>query len=59
MIVFNRPHLDAEAIEALITLRTKMIVPVHYAGVHLTPNGTKSWSGILSKDLRFKVLMSE
>ena len=27
------PNLDAEAIEALITPRTKVIVPVHYAGV--------------------------
>ena len=27
------PNLDAEAIETLITPRTKVIVPVHYAGV--------------------------
>ena len=27
------PNLDAEVIEALITPRTKVIVPVHYAGV--------------------------
>ena len=29
----RNPNLDAEAIEALITQRTKVIVPVHYAGV--------------------------
>ena len=29
----HNPNLDAEAIEALITPRTKVIVPVHYAGV--------------------------
>ena len=29
----RNPDLDAEAIEALITPRTKVIVPVHYAGV--------------------------
>ena len=29
----NNPNIDAEAIEALITPRTKVIVPVHYAGV--------------------------
>lgn len=29
----RNPNLDAEAIEALITPRTKVIVPVHYAGV--------------------------
>jgi dTDP-4-amino-4,6-dideoxygalactose transaminase len=29
----NNPNLDAEAIEALITDKTKAIVPVHYAGV--------------------------
>jgi len=29
----RNPNLDAEAIEALITARTKVIVPVHYAGV--------------------------
>ena len=29
----RNPNLDAEAIESLITPRTKVIVPVHYAGV--------------------------
>ena len=29
----RNPNLDAEPIEALITPRTKVIVPVHYAGV--------------------------
>ena len=29
----RNPNLDAEMIEALITSRTKVIVPVHYAGV--------------------------
>lgn len=29
----RNPNLDAEAIEALITPHTKVIVPVHYAGV--------------------------
>ena len=29
----RNPNLDAESIEALITPRTKVIVPVHYAGV--------------------------
>ncbi len=29
----GNPNLDAEKIEALITPRTKVIVPVHYAGV--------------------------
>lgn len=29
----RNPNLDAEAIEVLITPRTKVIVPVHYAGV--------------------------
>lgn len=29
----RNPNLDAEKIEALITPRTKVIVPVHYAGV--------------------------
>jgi dTDP-4-amino-4,6-dideoxygalactose transaminase len=29
----DNPNIDAEAIEALITPRTKAIVPVHYAGV--------------------------
>lgn len=29
----RNPNLDAEAIETLITPRTKVIVPVHYAGV--------------------------
>ena len=29
----RNPNLDAEAIEALITPRTKVIVSVHYAGV--------------------------
>ena len=29
----RNPNLDADAIEALITSRTKVIVPVHYAGV--------------------------
>ena len=29
----RNPNLDAETIEALITPRTKVIVPVHYAGV--------------------------
>ena len=38
MIVFadsmqSNPNIDAEKIEALITPRTKAIVPVHYAGV--------------------------
>ena len=29
----DNPNIDAEKIEALITARTKVIVPVHYAGV--------------------------
>ena len=29
----NNPNIDADLIEALITPRTKVIVPVHYAGV--------------------------
>ena len=29
----NHPNIDAEKIEALITSRTKAIVPVHYAGM--------------------------
>lgn len=29
----NHPNIDAEKIEALITPKTKVIVPVHYAGV--------------------------
>lgn len=29
----SNPNLDAEALESLITPRTKVIVPVHYAGV--------------------------
>jgi dTDP-4-amino-4,6-dideoxygalactose transaminase len=29
----NNPNIDAELIESLITSRTKVIVPVHYAGV--------------------------
>lgn len=29
----NNPNIDAEAIESLITPKTKAIVPVHYAGV--------------------------
>lgn len=29
----NNPNIDAEKIEALITPKTKVIVPVHYAGV--------------------------
>jgi dTDP-4-amino-4,6-dideoxygalactose transaminase len=29
----GNPNLDAEAIESLITPRTKVLVPVHYAGV--------------------------
>ena len=29
----NNPNIDAEKIEALITHKTKVIVPVHYAGV--------------------------
>ena len=29
----DNPNIDAEKIEALITSRTKVIVPVHYAGV--------------------------
>ena len=29
----NNPNIDAEELEALITPRTKAIVPVHYAGV--------------------------
>ena len=29
----HNPNLDAETLEALITPRTKVIVPVHYAGV--------------------------
>lgn len=29
----RNPNLDAEALESLITSRTKVIVPVHYAGV--------------------------
>ena len=29
----NHPNIDADKIEALITSRTKVIVPVHYAGV--------------------------
>jgi dTDP-4-amino-4,6-dideoxygalactose transaminase len=31
--MFNHPNMDADKIEALITPRTKVIVPVHYAGV--------------------------
>ena len=29
----RNPNIDAEALEALVTPRTKVIVPVHYAGV--------------------------
>ena len=29
----NNPNIDAEKIEALITAKTKAIVPVHYAGI--------------------------
>lgn len=29
----NNPNIDADSIEALITSKTKVIVPVHYAGV--------------------------
>lgn len=29
----NNPNIDADKVEALITERTKVIVPVHYAGV--------------------------
>jgi len=29
----NHPNIDADKLEALITARTKVIVPVHYAGV--------------------------
>ena len=29
----DHPNMDAEAIEALITPKTKVIVPVHYAGI--------------------------
>lgn len=29
----NNPNIDADAIESLITPKTKVIVPVHYAGV--------------------------
>ena len=29
----NNPNIDAEKIEALITPKTKVIVPVHYAGI--------------------------
>jgi len=29
----NHPNIDADAIEALITPKTKVIVPVHYAGM--------------------------
>ena len=29
----RNPNLDAETLESLITPRTKVIVPVHYAGV--------------------------
>ena len=29
----NNPNIDADAIEALITPKTKAIVPVHYAGI--------------------------
>lgn len=29
----NNPNIDAEKIEALVTPKTKVIVPVHYAGV--------------------------
>lgn len=29
----NNPNIDAEKIEALITPKTKVVVPVHYAGV--------------------------
>ncbi len=31
--MMGNPNLDADSIEALITERTKVIVPVHYAGV--------------------------
>ena len=34
----NNPNLDAEKIEALITEKTKVIVPVHYAGVSCDMN---------------------
>lgn len=30
---YNNPNIDADKIEALITDKTKVIVPVHYAGV--------------------------
>jgi dTDP-4-amino-4,6-dideoxygalactose transaminase len=30
---FDNPNIDADKIESLITTRTKVIVPVHYAGV--------------------------
>ncbi len=30
---FNNPNIDADKIEDLITKRTKVLVPVHYAGV--------------------------
>lgn len=29
----NHPNIDADKIESLITIRTKVIVPVHYAGM--------------------------
>lgn len=29
----RNPNLDAETLEALITPRTRVIVPVHYAGI--------------------------
>ena len=29
----NNPNIDADNIEALITSKTKVIVPVHYAGI--------------------------
>lgn len=31
--MINHPNMDADKIEALITNKTKLIVPVHYAGV--------------------------
>lgn len=31
--MFNHPNIDADKIELLITNKTKVIVPVHYAGV--------------------------